>query len=113
MKKYLKQFSCFLLFAAMTIPSVVMAANKPPDGKLLFGQKGCAICHGKDGAMPVAPFYPILAGQRELYLIDELNDIRSGQRNNGRSSLMVPFVAALNEDEIKAIAQYLSTQKGV
>ena len=39
----------------------------------------CATCHGANG-LAVAPNTPHLAGQPELYLVDQLNAYRSGKR---------------------------------
>jgi len=40
----------------------------------------CAACHGQDGATPIDPTYPNLAGQNERYLLRQLELIQSGER---------------------------------
>lgn len=40
----------------------------------------CAACHGQDGASPIDPTYPTLAGQSERYLLRQLELIQSGDR---------------------------------
>jgi cytochrome c553 len=40
----------------------------------------CEACHGANG-MAKAPTIPIIAGQREDYLLKQLHDFRSGERN--------------------------------
>ena len=39
----------------------------------------CGACHGVDGNSP-APNFPKLAGQGERYLLKQLHDIKSGNR---------------------------------
>ncbi len=40
----------------------------------------CSACHGMDGATPLDPTYPNLAGQNEKYLFDQLKLIQSNER---------------------------------
>lgn len=40
----------------------------------------CAACHGQDGASPIDPTYPVLAGQNERYLYRQLELIQSNER---------------------------------
>lgn len=40
----------------------------------------CAACHGQDGATPIDPTYPNLAGQNERYLLRQLELIQSNER---------------------------------
>lgn len=40
----------------------------------------CAACHGQDGASPIDPTYPVLAGQNEAYLLRQLELIQSNER---------------------------------
>ena len=54
------------------------------------------------------PTYPKVAGQNKEYLIRQMNDIKSGARNNGASVAMRALVANLDDDDIAAIAAYLS-----
>jgi cytochrome c len=82
------------------------------DGEALFKspQKGgCTACHGKDAKTPLMPMYPKLAGQNAAYLVQQLKDIKSGARNNGQSIAMKGIMHMVNDEEIEAIAQYLST----
>ena len=57
------------------------------------------------------PLYPRLAGQNKEYLIQQMHDIKSGKRDNGQAAVMKPIVANLSDDEIAAIAEYLSGVK--
>ncbi len=56
-----------------------VAAN---DGPTLYKSKTCIACHGVDGAKPILPTYPKIAGQNKDYAINQMKDIKSGARNN-------------------------------
>ncbi len=76
-------------------------------GKALFEKSRCRTCHGAEGNKPLKG-YPHLAGQKAAYLAEQLRDIRDGARTNGRARIMLPFVRKLSDDDILAIAGYLS-----
>ncbi len=67
----------------------------------------CAACHGADGNS-VSPAYPKLAGQIYEYLLKQLNDFKSGKRQN---AIMSGMVASLSEDDMRNLAAYFSEQK--
>jgi cytochrome c553 len=66
----------------------------------------CAACHGADGNALVA-IYPSIAGQSEAYLVKQLNDFKSGTRND---PVMAGMVAALSEDDIQNISAFFASQ---
>lgn len=71
------------------------------------GQLGlCAACHGEDGIARV-PGTPHLAGQDERYLIDALNQYRSGRRD---VAAMRAVSGALSEADIAALARWYAAQ---
>ena len=78
------------------------------DGEKLYVASACAACHGPTGNEPLVPSYPKIAGQNREYLIRQMNDIKSGARDNGQSVAMGALIANLGEDDIVAIAEYLS-----
>ena len=105
MKKVLSVFSAVMLMA-------VMSPSHALDGAALFKDPmkgGCTACHGKDAKTPLLPMYPKLAGQNEAYLLQQLKDIKSGKRNNGMSAAMKGIMHMVNDEEMAAIAKYLST----
>lgn len=67
----------------------------------------CAACHGDLGAKPIAPNYPILAGQYADYLAHALREYRSGKRRN---PIMTGQAANLSDDDIDALAEYFAEQ---
>lgn len=78
------------------------------DGKALYTAKGCTACHGADAKSPIMPAYPKLAGQGKEYIMQQMKDIKSGARNNGQTAAMKGIMAGVSEDEITALAEYLS-----
>lgn len=84
------------------------------DGGALFKDPkkgGCVACHGKDAKTPILPTYPKLAGQNEAYLLQQMKDIKSGKRNNGMTAAMKGIMHMVNDEEMAAIAKYLSGLK--
>ena len=69
----------------------------------------CTSCHGEGGAKPIAPNYPVLAGQYANYLEHALHEYKSGARKN---PIMGAQVTSLSDAEIKALAAYFSAQPG-
>jgi cytochrome c553 len=49
-----------------------------------------------------------VAGQREEYLIKALHDYKSGVRSGGGQAAMADVAYPLSEEEITALAHYLS-----
>ncbi len=86
----------------------VSAGEVAADGKQLYTENACVACHGPTGNEPILPTYPKIAGQNREYLIRQMNDIKSGARDNGASIAMRGLVANLSDDDIVAIAEYLS-----
>ncbi len=93
------------------------AAPEPPipaelieQGRAIYKKKNCRACHGKAGNKPLKG-YPYLAGQKRTYLEAQILDIKTKARTNGKVKAMFAFVKKLNDDEIKALAAYLSQEK--
>jgi cytochrome c553 len=68
----------------------------------------CAGCHEKDGSG--SKKFPRLAGQHTAYLINQLNNFRTGVRNN--EPRMRSVVRRLTDQEIVAVAEYIAGLKG-
>ena len=67
----------------------------------------CGACHGADGNSP-APNFPKLAGQGELYLIKQMQDIKSGER---QVIEMTGMLNGLSDQDMADIAAYFASQK--
>jgi len=95
---------CFTLCLSYSLP--VFSA----DSASLFITKGCIGCHGAEGNVPVAPNYPKIGMQNKEYTINQLNDFKNAKRTNGMAALMTGMVAALTEDDMQNLAEYLSVK---
>lgn len=67
----------------------------------------CGACHGVDGNSP-APNFPKLAGQGERYLLKQLHDIKSGNRQVVE---MTGLLDNLSDQDMADIAAYFASQK--
>ena len=66
----------------------------------------CMGCHGLAGNSETASF-PKLAGQGEVYLLKQLQNFKSGERNN---AIMAGVASLLSEQDMMDIAAYYSIQ---
>ncbi|MBO0750676.1 MAG: c-type cytochrome [Bradyrhizobiaceae bacterium] len=64
----------------------------------------CASCHGPDGK-PIDATIPIIWGQTEYFLVKQLHDYKSGDRDN---LVMASFAKRLTQAELRPAAAYLS-----
>lgn len=96
-----------LALGALTLATPTQAEEL--DGAKLYVTKTCFACHGKDAKTPLLPIYPKLAGQSADYAFNQMNDIKSGARNNGQTAAMKGVMHLVSEEEIRAIANWLST----
>lgn len=96
-------------------PAPVQTAAAPPvtggaaSGADLYKSKTCFTCHGADANSPIMPVYPKLAGQNAVYLTNQMKDIKSGAREHGQTIVMKGIMANVSDEEIQAIAEWLST----
>ena len=95
------------LLATLVCATPVFAA----DGAALYKDKTCNACHGPKGDKPLMPNYPKIAGQNAAYTEQQMKDIKSGARNNGQTAAMKGVMHLVNDEEIKALADYLSKLK--
>ncbi len=96
------------LIAAAVVAAPAFAA---PDGATLYQEKTCWSCHGKDGKKTLTPAFPKIAGQNAAYAEQQMKDIKSGVRANGQAAAMKGVMELVNDEEIKALADYLSKLK--
>ena len=98
-----------ITLATAAIGLGINGAAMAADGAALYQSKACMGCHGAEGKKPILPTYPKLAGQSEQYALQQMKDIKSGKRNNGLSAQMKAVMAAVSEEDMAAIAKWLST----
>ena len=94
---------------ALLIAGAMLSSAYAADGAELFKSKTCWSCHGKDAKSPIMPIYPKLAGQNADYLFNQMMDIKSGARSNGQTAAMKGVMGLVTEEDMRAIADWLST----
>jgi len=76
------------------------------EGKKIAEEAQCVSCH-QPGYKGMNEF-PRLARQKYPYLVKQLKDFRDGTRTND-NGVMGPTTKTLTDEQIQAIAQYLSS----
>ena len=66
----------------------------------------CAACHGADGNSGT-PANPKLSQQHPQYLVKQLQEFKSGKRNN---AVMKGFAATLSDDDMKNISYWVAAK---
>lgn len=94
-----------LAIAATVLMSVPAIAADVAAGKAKAVM--CSACHGAAGVSAV-PTFPNLAGQKELYIVKQLQDFKSGAR---KDATMNGMAAGLSEDDMANIAAYFASLK--
>jgi len=67
----------------------------------------CVACHGAEGISPT-PMWPNLAGQKAMYLENQLKAFRDGKRND---PVMSPMAKPLTDADISNLAAYYESLK--
>jgi cytochrome c553 len=72
----------------------------------------CVNCHGVrgKGKTPTNPVFPVIGGQNKEYLVGQLINFRDGDRGNSPGGVMNIITQKLTDDELNALADYLSGQ---
>lgn len=100
------------------------ALTKPDQDLLAKGEKlfrqgnpksgvyGCINCHGEKGKgkSEDVSVFPVIGGQHRAYLIKQLKEFRDGKRENDPAGMMSAIADKLTDQEIEAVAEYLSAQ---
>lgn len=87
-------------------------AELPTLGDAVAGEQAvavCTACHGSQGQSTMAD-NPVLAGQSERFIYEQLVAFQSGDRAN---AIMASQVTNLTDDDFKNIATYFSQQSPV
>jgi cytochrome c553 len=93
---------------ATAAPTGVAEASVKP-GDATAGQAKaavCGACHGMDGNSADAQ-YPKLAGQSEQYIVRQLTDFKSGQRQN---PIMLGMATPLSVQDMHDLGAYFASQ---
>ena len=89
------------LFTALSLFS---SANSEMEA--LYLKNGCNGCHGMYGEGMGAS--PRLQGIREHVLLRRLKDLQNGKTRSAFGTIMISFAKALDENQTKEMAKYLS-----
>ena len=90
-------FGALVIVAALGAPA---GAAEAIEAKLQV----CSSCHGENG-QPIDATIPIIWGQTEYFLVKQLHDYKSGDREN---LVMSSFAKRLTQAELRPAAAYLS-----
>jgi len=108
---------CVLSLLTFSLAFIIVAPSTSAqdgdqDGEKLYMTKFCITCHGQKG-ISVAPNYPNLAKQNELYLVNQLKDIIAKKRANKLTLLMTenPVINSVSDQEISAVAAHMTNIK--
>ena len=100
-----------LIFFLLTLGNVLVATSPLAHaGNIEAGEDAaatCVACHGEAGAKPIAN-YPIIAGQRESYLLHTMISYRDGEREN---AVMAQQMAGLTDIDLANLAAYFAAQE--
>ena len=67
----------------------------------------CAKCHGQKGAPSDPNTTPIIWGQQESYLVKQLHDYRSGDRDN---QVMAKIAKGLAQEDLRKMGAYFAAK---
>jgi len=117
----LKNILSLLIVSSLTVVSVTKAQTNEElttmlshtpnigEGKKIFNI--CSKCHGIEGWGSSNGDFPQLAGQHQSVIIKQLNDIRSGKRDNPIMRRVILDLASQGEQAIIDVAAYIETLK--
>ena len=97
-------FSALLSVATIgsALAAETQAAFKADPAKGQAIAQVCGACHTADGSRG-APANPILQGQHPEYLVKQLQEFKSGKRNN---AVMKGFASTLSDEDMKHVAAF-------
>ena len=103
----MNRFIAATVVAFISVTSAVAADFGDPAKAQPIANRICAACHGADGNSPL-PMNPSLAGQHPEYLFKQLNEFKSGSRNN---AVMMGMAVGLSTEDMRNLAAYYAAQK--
>ena len=98
------------LFSAMFAAGVGFAVTTMPAyaaDDIAAKVQICAACHGENGVPTDPRTIPTIWGQQQSYLVKQLHDFRSGDRD---SPIMSPIAKDLAQDDLRKIAAYFAAK---
>jgi cytochrome c553 len=93
----------FAVAIGVAISTAATRAEEDIEAKV----QACAACHGQNG-IPIDPnTVPIIWGQQQSYLVKQLHDYRSGDRDN---PVMSSIAKGLAQEDLRKIAAYFAAK---
>ncbi|MCW5620074.1 MAG: cytochrome c4 [Burkholderiales bacterium] len=96
-----------LLAAILATPALAQEGKPDPAKGRAIATGVCVACHGVDGNSPITA-NPVLAGQHSEYIVKQLRNYKSGDRQN---PIMNGMAASLSEQDMQDVAAYYASQK--
>jgi cytochrome c553 len=97
--------------APTSILVLALLASTASAGDIAAGRAkagaACAVCHGPNG-LSMQPNVPHLAGQPEIYLVEQLRNYRSGKRAH---EVMSVIAKPLTDTEIDNLAAWYAAMQ--
>ena len=93
------------IFGALVISTVLGAPANAAEG-IEEKLQVCNTCHGENGK-PIDATIPIIWGQTEYFLVKQLHDYKSGDREN---VVMASFAKRLTQADLRPAARYFASK---
>jgi cytochrome c553 len=93
------------IFGALVISAVLAAPANAAEG-IEAKLQVCSSCHGDNG-VPIDPTIPTIWGQTEYFLVKQLHDYKSGDREN---TIMSSFAKRFEQSELRPVARYFASK---
>ena len=97
----------FLTIFGVGIGFAVVAAPAYAADDIEAKVQACAVCHGQNGVSIEPKTIPTIWGQEQSYLVKQLHDYRSGDRDN---PIMSPIAKGLAQEDLRKIAAYFAAK---
>ena len=101
-------------YEKQTVEIGTAAADKVEMGQRIYrggngeGVPACMGCHGPSGAGNPSANFPAVSGQHAAYTAKALKDFRSAARGNDMNNMMRDIARKMSDEEIAAVAEYIS-----
>ena len=100
------------LMGLLAVASIALINTAQAEGDIETGRElstQCSACHGT-GGMSNSEQWPNIAGQKESYLIKQLENYKSGAR---KDTTMEAIVGPLNDQNMQDLAAYFASKSAV
>ena len=95
----------FLITISIVALAFSLSSKANSEGEAMYEALGCLSCHGQAGRSNDEN-YPSLAGKDVEWIVQQLENFQSGERQNEYMNAMAPMAEGFE----RSIAEYLSIQ---